>query len=379
MKNKKILIIIGIVAILLVIVVAFCLIFKKNKLVQVNFDTNGGTEIKSVEIKKGESITLPSTIKEGYKFLGWYIGDIIVSNSTKFTANTTIFAKWLDESIKTFKVTFDTDGGSNVSSLIIECGKQIKFGPNPTKTGYEFVSWVDEQDTPILDGALLECSDITLKANWKQDEVVETKEETKKETKTKTETKVEPKKDNVKKTVYSCSEGTLNGDKCLIEKEPTLKCPNETYEFAEKCITLTYNAKQNPTKTCSSTTVVVDNNGHTEEVKGEYFEEGQDYCYFKVVTDPYEQNSNNCKSRGHKWNASNNKCYFDKGEANEFINISCQDNYQYLTTTEANNLRANSNISGCFPYTSKVPYCNDELTLTDNKCVKTISATVTYE
>ena len=40
----------------------------------IRFNTNGGTSVKSIKIKKGEAITLPdSPTKEGYIFDGWYL------------------------------------------------------------------------------------------------------------------------------------------------------------------------------------------------------------------------------------------------------------------------------------------------------------------
>ena len=52
--------------------------------------------------------------------------------------------------------------------MTVDCDTELELPTAPTKTGYNFVSWVDKNDTPILDGALLTCSDITLYANWEK-------------------------------------------------------------------------------------------------------------------------------------------------------------------------------------------------------------------
>lgn len=69
--------------------------------------------------------------------------------------------------INEFKVTFNTEGGSNVKSINVKCGDTLKLPERPTKEGYEFVSWIDKNETPIYDDALLSCNDITLTAKWK--------------------------------------------------------------------------------------------------------------------------------------------------------------------------------------------------------------------
>ena len=141
--------------------------------ITISFDSNGGTAAKDIKISKNGSVKLPTVSKSGYKFLGWYLDDTKVSDKTKFIKDTKLKAKWekVVEEVKTFKVTFNSKGGSTVAGLTVECGKELELPKAPTREGYEFVSWVDKNDTPILDGALLTCDDITLYANWKQKEV----------------------------------------------------------------------------------------------------------------------------------------------------------------------------------------------------------------
>ena len=68
--NKKVIIIIAIVLILLLIILF--LIFGEKGSYTITFDTNGGTEITSIEVKNGEIVKLPEApTKDGYKFVGW--------------------------------------------------------------------------------------------------------------------------------------------------------------------------------------------------------------------------------------------------------------------------------------------------------------------
>ena len=76
----------------------------------------------------------------------------------------TLYADWKKDN--TFKVTFDSKGGSVVEPLIVECGQTLKLPNNPTKEGYTFGHWEDKWGTAILEDALLSCDDISLSAVW---------------------------------------------------------------------------------------------------------------------------------------------------------------------------------------------------------------------
>lgn len=165
-KSKKTLIIVLIVVFLLLLIgLLLFFILKGDDKVTVTFDSDGGTPVETQKIKKGGTITVPESTKEGFVLDGWYKDDQKVTNKTYIFTDTTLKAKWLSEAAKTYTITFDSKGGSEVEKLVVECEKEVKFGEAPTKEGYNFVSWVDKNETPILDGALLSCEDVTLYAN----------------------------------------------------------------------------------------------------------------------------------------------------------------------------------------------------------------------
>lgn len=96
-----------------------------------------------MEIKKGDSITLPEISKEGFILDGWYLGGKRVTNKTTYDKDVTLKAKWISKEIDTFTVTFNSDGGSAVESIIVECGSELSLPEAPIKKSYIFVSWVD--------------------------------------------------------------------------------------------------------------------------------------------------------------------------------------------------------------------------------------------
>ena len=358
MENKKILSILGVVSLFLVLG-ALLFLFLKPKTIFVKFDSQGGNDIASIKIKKGESVELPSITKKGSKFLGWYLNDNLVTNSTIFNENTTLTAKWVLEDVKTFVINFDSQGGSEVASVTLECNKEIKLPTPPTKNGYEFVSWIDDFETPILDGALLECQDVSLKANWKKLEEKEEKKEEKKE-----ENKKEEK---VKEVTYSCSKGTLVGTKCEIEDTIYEKCPDNAKSDGELCIVLTDYTKGE--RECGEKIVNM-GDGSTPKVKGVKVEAGTTFCYYGEVSD----DQTTCSNRQRKWSSSLNKCFIDMDQ--NYI-TTCPSDYQFYTSGDILTKFGGHNNGGCYKKVSKVKYCQDGYTLKDNdtKCIKTIDAT----
>ena len=142
----------------------------------ITFDTQGGSEVKSITIAEGETITLPSNpTKEGYIFDGWYLSEEFIEkfNATQtISSNITVYAKWKEDGNQdekqTFTVTFDTQGGSEVKSLVLKEGETIPLPSNPTKEGYVFDGWyLDSSYTQAFDSTKRIDSNMVLYAKWK--------------------------------------------------------------------------------------------------------------------------------------------------------------------------------------------------------------------
>lgn len=169
-KNKnnknKIMIVLTIIILLLLFVVVYLLFFNE-RVITITFDTNGGSEIKEIEVKNGEIIKLPEEPKkDGYKFVGWTNKEgQVITKGTKIKKDITLKAEWISNDVKTNNIKFDTDGGNEIDSLIIENGKLILLPVEPIKEGYKFIGWVN-QDGYIIDENMVISSDIILKALW---------------------------------------------------------------------------------------------------------------------------------------------------------------------------------------------------------------------
>ena len=67
---------------------------------------------------------------------------------------------------KTYKITFDTNGGNYIASQEVKKGGLVEKPKDPTKEGYEFAEW--DLDNEEYDFTTKVTKDITLKAIWKE-------------------------------------------------------------------------------------------------------------------------------------------------------------------------------------------------------------------
>lgn len=97
-KTIKIFKIISIIALLFMLTVATsCKKTNndKNKIVTVTFDTDGGNYIESKKILVGKKLLeIEEPVKNGYKFLGWYLNEVLFDINTPITEDCTLVAKW---------------------------------------------------------------------------------------------------------------------------------------------------------------------------------------------------------------------------------------------------------------------------------------------
>lgn len=188
-NNKKRNIILIVAGLLLLIIILFLLWFFNRKF-EVTFDYNNGTKEEAVYVKYNKTINSKDVkTKEdlGEQFIDWYLileekdgKDVLADKpydfKTKINKNTKLKAVY-EGVVETITVTFDSKGGSNVDAITINKGTELTLPKNPTYKGYTFKGWVDVNDRPIYDKALL-SEDTTLYAKWKK---VEEKKETPKQ------------------------------------------------------------------------------------------------------------------------------------------------------------------------------------------------------
>ena len=106
-----------------------------------------------------------STAEYRYTFDGWYIGNDKVTSFGTLTSNVTYEARFNPVKNK-YTVTFNSNGGSSVSSKELEWGILIDKPTNPTRSGYEFAGWLYNDVLWDFSKDKMPICDIELKASW---------------------------------------------------------------------------------------------------------------------------------------------------------------------------------------------------------------------
>jgi len=118
----------------------------------IGYVLNGGTNSISNPATYSEvpisssTVNLQSPTRAGYTFMGWYTtsnltGSPVTSIPAGSIGNKTFWAKW---EINSLTLSFNSNGGSTVSSIVKNAGVLITAPTNPTKTGYTFGGWYTE-------------------------------------------------------------------------------------------------------------------------------------------------------------------------------------------------------------------------------------------
>lgn len=137
-------------------------------LYDVEFDTNGGSELDDVIIIDGNLILQPNNpTKEGYVFVNWYT-DTALTTPFDFTTviedDIVLYARYV---IGEYSISFDTNGGSAIEPIVGSYNDLVQAPTDPTRTGYTFVGWYADEDlTTLYTFDNLPADNITVYAKW---------------------------------------------------------------------------------------------------------------------------------------------------------------------------------------------------------------------
>ena len=141
-----------------------------------------------------------------------------VLKTTKYVCPMNDIEKDIKEAIT---ITFDTKGGSIIDSITIGKDTKLTLPKGPTRDGYKFKGWVDKNETPICNKALL-TEDTTLYAVWEKVENKKTSPKTE-EPKTNTNTNNNNNSTNTNKPNQNANNNNTNNNNentILPEEKP---------------------------------------------------------------------------------------------------------------------------------------------------------------
>ena len=127
---------------------------------KVIFIANGGTSVSAIEQQYNTPIVAPENpTKTGYTFAGWSPAVPTLMPA----GGATCVAQW---TINQYTISFDTDGGSAVDSITQDYNSSVTAPAVPTKYGYTFNGWIDEDGNKVNVPSVMPAKDMTLTATW---------------------------------------------------------------------------------------------------------------------------------------------------------------------------------------------------------------------
>jgi len=122
----------------------------------IDFD---GRVISTQDIAYGLDASLPSTpLREGYNFTSWDC------ELTEVTSDLTIIAIYTPIE---YVINFESNDGTEVSEISMGYELELPVFETPTKIGYEFLGWYEDQDLETLFvGTTVPLNGLTLYAKW---------------------------------------------------------------------------------------------------------------------------------------------------------------------------------------------------------------------
>ena len=133
-------------------------LFYKKVNFTVTFETNGGTEVESVTVMNGKTVTQPDDPARGkYRFLGWCkdeaLNEAFDFETERITQNTAIYAKW-EYIPQSNTLTYDqTEGETETAAVTVTEGKEYTLEVPAVAAEYDFVGWFTEEGVQLTDSA----------------------------------------------------------------------------------------------------------------------------------------------------------------------------------------------------------------------------------
>ncbi|MBO6083790.1 MAG: InlB B-repeat-containing protein, partial [Candidatus Methanomethylophilaceae archaeon] len=121
----------------------------------IRFLFDEGAIYRNIRQDYGTELTVPEDpVRTGYTFTGWYPS----VPSTVPAENREIIAHW---EINSYRITFDTQGGTPIDALVQNYGTDVVAPPEPTQEGHTFLGWSTSVPTAMP------AADMVISAQWR--------------------------------------------------------------------------------------------------------------------------------------------------------------------------------------------------------------------
>lgn len=118
---------------------------------KIDFDTDGGNYISSIKVVYGTSVKLVDAVKDGYRFIGWYLGEEQITKIDNYNYDRDITLKARYE-INKYTITFNGNGADgNMTAQTVDYNTLVTLKANEfTKLGYRFRGWATSEGSNVV-------------------------------------------------------------------------------------------------------------------------------------------------------------------------------------------------------------------------------------
>ncbi len=143
-----------------------------------NFETNGGSTIGTVEKSQGSLVDLSEykPEKAGYTFAGWYSDEALIESVSSVTldASKIVYAKWVEKvthsggsGVTNHTITFETNGGTAIAKISKAKNATVDLSSYvPKKEGYSFEGWYTDKEMTNKVTSVKLTKNTTVYAKW---------------------------------------------------------------------------------------------------------------------------------------------------------------------------------------------------------------------
>jgi uncharacterized repeat protein (TIGR02543 family) len=133
----------------------------------ITFDSDGGSDISAITQDYQSVVNITEIpMKAGHRFIGWMYLEEYVTSITIPSYDIVLIAIYELIPSSIFNITFDSNGGNDISSLALQYGDTIPDLQTPIKIGYTFLGWFDYHTDTKFNELTMIARHVNLYAKW---------------------------------------------------------------------------------------------------------------------------------------------------------------------------------------------------------------------